>query len=116
MEDYAVIRYYSSMLSDKDLKLEAKQVSNEEVIRKIIIATNAIETGVTISNLKLVIDTGFSNVNLYNPIVDCNMLVSNFPVSKDVVTQRCGRAGRICAGECICLYSLDTFNKLNSYT
>lgn len=72
-------------------------------MRKIILATNVAETGLTIDMLKYCIDSGFNNSAEYNPNHDLTMLITR-PVSKFRAEQRVGRVGRKFDGEYYALY------------
>lgn len=61
--------------------------------RKIFIATNIAETGVTIDTLKYCIDTGLVNSAEYNPDFNCNVFIEKV-VSHSASMQRRGRVGR----------------------
>jgi HrpA-like RNA helicase len=80
--------------------------------RKIMIATNAAETGVTLPDVNFVIDTGNSNKVTYNPYF--NIKVSNTTsITKDSQQQRKGRTGRRNPGEFYATYSKATQSKMN---
>lgn len=79
--------------------------------RRIIVATNVAETGVTIDTLKYVIETGFVKSKEYNPCWNIEMLV-NRPVTESMYLQRRGRVGRKAPGNCYALYTAETRAKL----
>ncbi len=79
--------------------------------RRIIVATNVAETGITIETLKYVIDTGYNKSNEYDPIYRADMLITK-PVTQSMYKQRRGRVGRKAPGFAFPLYTQDTFNKL----
>jgi len=89
--------------------------SGEEVIpqRRIIISTDVAETGVTIDTLRYLIDTGFVNDSVYDPIYSANgLLLKN--VSQASAKQRKGRVGRRFIGYWYPMYTEETFNKMPS--
>ena len=88
-------------------------ISREKCVRRVIIATNAIETGLTIDTLKYCIDTGFVIDVLFNPNFGCTVSL-NKPVEKASVAQRKGRSGRKYKGEFYPLYVEDTFKKMET--
>lgn len=61
--------------------------------RRVIVATNVAETGLTLPDLKYVIDGGFNNDMEFNPIHRVSGLLTK-PAPKSRITQRAGRAGR----------------------
>ena len=61
--------------------------------RRVIIATNAAETGLTIDTLRYCIDTGFAKESIYNPIYNCALLIDK-NITAASHQQRIGRVGR----------------------
>ena len=80
--------------------------------RRVIITTNVAETGLTLDNLKYVIDSGFNKEIEYNPIVNIRALLTK-PAPKSRITQRRGRAGRKFRGVFYPLYPQYIYNKLH---
>lgn len=85
-------------------------------MRRIILSTNIAETGLTISTLKYVIESGISREVEYYPTNNVSALVSK-PVSMSRFRQRIGRVGRKFPGEFYTLYPKDilTLLKENQY-
>lgn len=79
--------------------------------RKIYIATNVAETGLTLDNLKYCVDIGLINAVEYNARYNSNMVFIK-PATQSMVLQRRGRVGRKQRGVFFPLYSEDTFNEL----
>jgi pre-mRNA-splicing factor ATP-dependent RNA helicase DHX15/PRP43 len=77
--------------------------------RKIVLATNIAETGVTIDGVVFVIDPGRSLQMSYDPVKRMNILKNDF-ITKAAAKQRAGRAGRTRPGKCYYLYSEKDFN------
>ncbi|CAG8564264.1 1245_t:CDS:10 [Diversispora eburnea] len=73
-------------------------------VRKIVLATNIAETGITISDVTVVIDTGKVNLVRYNKQKRITTLEETF-VAKANARQRRGRAGRIREGICFHLFT-----------
>lgn len=81
--------------------------------RRIIIATNIAETGVTIPTLKYCIDTGYHFNVEFNPEMGCSVLYAK-NVTKGMAIQRRGRVGRKSPGIWYPCYTEDTFNSMPS--
>jgi ATP-dependent helicase HrpA len=75
---------------------------------KIVVATNIAETSITIDGITVVIDSGLSKTNFYNPRTYTSALVEG-PISRASANQRRGRAGRTQPGRCYRLYSRRDF-------
>ena len=75
--------------------------------KRIIVATNAAETGLTLPFLKVVIDTGMATKVDFYPLYNAS---SNFitNISKSSVKQRKGRVGRKTVGEWYPLFTKET--------
>ena len=85
--------------------------SKHKPTRKVIIATNAIETGITIDSLKYCIDLGLVNQLEYNPVVNTNILMTK-PVTKAMSQQRRGRVSRVQPGQFFPIYTKKVFDNL----
>ena len=81
--------------------------------RKVIVGTNAIETGITITNLKYCIDNGYVKQVYFDPTISCRIMYDG-PVTQASSTQRRGRIGREAPGVFYGCYTIDTFKKMNS--
>lgn len=79
--------------------------------RRVIIATNLIETGVT-PEIKYCIDTGLMISTEFNPLYNATILGIGAPVTKGMAIQRRGRAGRQSPGVWYPLYTKELFDKL----
>lgn len=73
-------------------------------IRKIVIATNIAETGITIPDITCVIDTGKHREMRFDEKRQLSRLVETF-VAKSNAAQRRGRAGRVQNGLCFHLFT-----------
>jgi HrpA-like RNA helicase len=102
------IDYQNVFTEITKLKLEN---SDDAPTRKIIIGTNAIETGITIESLKYCIDLGLVNQLEYNPVVNTNVLLIK-PVTKAMSQQRRGRVGRIRPGIFFPVYTKKIYDSL----
>ena len=81
---------------------------------RIILSSAIAETSVTIPDVKIVIDSGYGKYNVFDKKQQMNHLVSQ-RVSKFSADQRAGRAGRVCEGKCIRLWSQNE-NLIDSVT
>lgn len=77
-------------------------------VRKIVLATNIAETGITIPDAVFVIDTGRVKEMRYDDSKNMNCLEEIF-ISKANALQRRGRAGRVREGFCFHLFSQSRF-------
>ncbi|XP_039606285.1 ATP-dependent RNA helicase DHX29 [Polypterus senegalus] len=84
-------------------------------VRKIVLATNIAETGITIPDVVFVIDSGKTKENRYHESSQMSSLVETF-VSKASAHQRQGRAGRIREGFCFRLFSQERYESLSDYS
>ncbi|WP_338721019.1 ATP-dependent helicase HrpB [Devosia sp. XK-2] len=72
--------------------------------RKIVLATSIAETSLTIEGIRIVIDSGFRRVPVYEPATGMTTLATR-RVSRAGADQRRGRAGRTSPGVCIRLWN-----------
>jgi len=78
-------------------------------VRKIVLATNIAETGITIPDVVFVIDTGRTKENKYHESSQMSSLVET-SVSKASALQRQGRAGRVRDGFCFRMYTRERYD------
>ncbi|MFN5194377.1 MAG: ATP-dependent helicase HrpB [Cyanobacteriota bacterium] len=71
---------------------------------KVVLATSIAESSLTIEGVRLVIDSGLSRTNRYDPRRGLQGLVTQ-PSSQASADQRAGRAGRLGPGRCLRLWS-----------
>lgn len=79
--------------------------------RRVIISTNVAETGLTLDNLKYVIDGGYNREIEYNPVLGIRGLITK-PAPKSRIRQRRGRVGRKFPGVFYPLYPQYIYDKL----
>ncbi|XP_004703673.1 ATP-dependent RNA helicase DHX29 [Echinops telfairi] len=84
-------------------------------VRKIVLATNIAETGITIPDVVFVIDTGRTKENKFHESSQMSSLVETF-VSKASALQRQGRAGRVRDGFCFRMYTRERFEGFMDYS
>jgi HrpA-like RNA helicase len=80
-------------------------------LRRVFIATNVAETGITIHTLRYVIDTGWFKSSEFEPNFAVNMLVTK-PITKSMSIQRGGRAGREYPGVVYYMYTKNSFDSM----
>ena len=83
---------------DKNGEVTKKVIKTVKASRRVMIGTNAIETGMTIDTLGYCIDTGFANDSSFNPNFGCTLLFSK-NVTQANSEQRKGRVGRKAPGD-----------------
>lgn len=86
-------------------------IPNKDGKRKVVLATSIAETSLTIENIKIVVDSGFSRNARFDARSGLSQLVTQ-PVSKDSADQRAGRAGRLASGTCYRLWTKATQERL----
>jgi ATP-dependent helicase HrpB len=76
--------------------------------RKIILSTNVAESSITVEGVAAVIDSGLARIAGHSPWSGLPVLNVG-RISKASAIQRAGRAGRIRAGRCLRLYTMQDF-------
>lgn len=99
----------------KDGKITDKIISTEKISRRIMIGTNAIETGITIDTLGYCVDSGWVKESQFNPTLGCQLLIDK-NVTRASAMQRRGRVGRKAPGKFYACYTKETFDSLPAYT
>lgn len=94
-----------------DNNKSGKIIKRVRPCRKIIVATNVAETGVTIESLKYCIDIGYVTSAEYNPVVGCQLLLDK-PVTRGMADQRMGRVGRKSPGVWYGCYTKNTYENM----
>lgn len=83
--------------------------------RKLIVSTNVAESSVTFEDpLGFVIESGLEFSNIYDAELYSNVSDTLY-VAKANITQRCGRTGRTCPGECHKLYTEKQYKNFPDY-
>ena len=70
-----------------------------ETLRKVVLSTSIAETSLTISGIKVVVDSGYTRRSRYDPATGMSRLITQ-KISKAEANQRMGRAGRVASGWC----------------
>jgi HrpA-like RNA helicase len=89
----------------------ANPVKFKKAFRRVLLGTNAIETGMTIDTLGYCIDTGYVKESVFNPNLNCLTLVDK-AVTQASSRQRRGRVGRKAPGEFYAAYTKETYDAL----
>ncbi|ESO82989.1 hypothetical protein LOTGIDRAFT_134281, partial [Lottia gigantea] len=84
-------------------------------VRKVVLATNIAETGITIPDVIFVIDSGKVKETRYIETKQMSCLEEVF-ISKANAKQRQGRAGRVQSGYCFRLFTKAMYNDFKAYT
>ncbi|RDI95256.1 ATP-dependent helicase HrpB [Meiothermus sp. QL-1] len=79
--------------------------------RRVVLSTSIAETSLTIEDIRVVVDGGYTRRPRFDPRTGLTRLVTE-RVTRDVAEQRAGRAGRLGPGVCYRLYSLATLAHL----
>lgn len=79
--------------------------------RRVILATNVAETGLTLGDLKYVIDSGYAREVEYLPLLNASGLLTK-PAPQSRIWQRRGRAGRNAPGVFYPLYPRHIYDRL----
>lgn len=99
----------------EDLKVEIRGEKGDITIknptRRVIIASNVAETGLTIETLKYVVDPGLYLSSEFFPTFGVRALVSK-PVTRSMHEQRRGRAGRKYAGFCYNIFTEEAYKQI----
>ena len=96
----------------KDEKQTDKILEHIKPQRRVILGTNAVETGITLETLKFVIDSGYRKDVQYNPQFNCSVMI-DCNVTKANSMQRRGRVGRNTTGDFYPCYTKETFDALD---
>lgn len=80
--------------------------------RKIVLTTDISETGVTFETMKYVLDSGYRNMVIYNPLTDCKV-IELVMITGNSSQQRRGRIGRVNNGYYYPLFSSVVYNEIN---
>ena len=72
--------------------------------RKVVLATSIAETSLTIEGVRIVVDSGLCRRQVYDARTGLSHL-ETVRISRDMATQRMGRAGRVSEGHCLRLWS-----------
>jgi ATP-dependent helicase HrpA len=83
--------------------------------QRIVLSTNVAETSITVPGIRAVVDSGLARISRYSVRNRLQRLPIE-PVSRASADQRKGRCGRLAAGLCLRLYSLEDFEQRATFT
>lgn len=110
MKDWLVYPLHSTIATDDQ---ESAFLVPPPGMRKIVLATNIAETGITIPDVTCVIDTGKHREMRFDERRQLSRLIDTF-ISRANAKQRRGRAGRVQKGLCFHMYTQFRHNNLMS--
>jgi ATP-dependent helicase HrpB len=84
-------------------------------MRKVVLATNIAETGLTIPGVRVVVDSGLMRRARFDPVTGMSRLETQ-RISRASAEQRQGRAGRLAAGVCYRAWSEGSHATLAAFT
>jgi len=90
---------------------EKKIIKTVKPSRKVMIGTNAVETGLSIDGLRYCIDTGFVKDIHFNPNYNCKVSFDK-NITQASSRQRRGRVGRSAEGYFYACYTKETYDSL----
>lgn len=90
---------------------DGKKMSIKHPVRRVVIATNVAETGITIETLKYVIDPGWLYSKEFNPCFAVDAMIAK-PVTQSMHRQRKGRVGRKHPGVCYSIFTETTYKAM----
>lgn len=105
------------LIAHGDMAFEDQQKIFEDTpgVRKVVIGTNIIETGITVDGVKYCVDSGYIKQTDFDPERGLASL-TRVQHSKAGCDQRKGRAGRTQPGICWRLYDQRNYDDRNEYT
>lgn len=101
-------------IEKKTLDQVREEYKRPGIKRRVTVATNVVETGLTIKTLKYVIDTCMAKGTLYSPVHNLPSLLTQ-PASMSSLEQRGGRAGRIQYGYIYRMMTEASLSQLSEY-
>jgi len=101
-DDVEICVLHSSISLEEQKRIISE--SQDSKVRRVILSSAIAETSLTVPGVTCVIDSGLARVNRMNISTGMENLTTEIE-SEFSAEQRKGRAGRICAGKCIRLWS-----------
>ncbi|KAJ1649883.1 hypothetical protein IWQ61_009165 [Dispira simplex] len=103
-----------SSLSSEEQQAVFQVFPRESNLRKIVLATNIAETGITIPDCTVVIDSGKAKQYHYHPGRRVTMIEESF-IARANADQRQGRAGRVQPGVCFRLFTQMRYKLMEAF-
>jgi len=104
---------YLNMFSDiRNIQLLLSSGKIVTPSRRIIVATNIAETGITIPTLKYVIISGWANTIAFMPSIGMNLMGVQ-PISQSSTMQQKGRVGRLSPGHVYYSFTKESYNTMD---
>lgn len=97
-----VLPLYGNLSPEEQRRVIAPSREGE---RKVVLATPIAETSITIEGVRIVIDSGLCRQIVFDTRTGLSHL-ETVRISRDMATQRAGRAGRVAEGTCYRLWTL----------
>ena len=97
-----VLPLYGALPKDEQDRVVARRIGDGP--RRVILSTSIAETSLTIEGVTTVIDSGLMRVSRFSPRSGMSRL-ETLRLTRDRAEQRRGRAGRVCAGVCLRLWT-----------
>lgn len=113
--DLYCVRVYAGM--DKHTQIIAQDKHKYKETgknRKLVMATNVVESSITIDGIKFVIDSGLEMLSSFDPNLLAKKLEKLF-ITKAQSVQRAGRAGRTESGFCYNLFTQSQYDSMRAY-
>ncbi|KAG5344858.1 DHX36 helicase, partial [Acromyrmex heyeri] len=110
-ENHLILPMHSKISHNEQRKIFQHAPEN---VRKIILATDIAETGITVSDVVYVVDSALRKESHWDDNKDL-LSIKNCWVSRANVLQRKGRAGRVKPGESFHLISKEEYEKLRAH-
>ena len=105
-----VLSLYSRLSWEQQSKIFQRGIR-----QRIVLSTNVAETSITVPGIRAVIDSGLARISRYSVRNRLQRLPIE-AVSRASADQRKGRCGRLAAGLCMRLYSLEDFEERAAFT
>ncbi len=98
-----VLPLYGALPKDEQDRVIARR-GGDDAPRRVILSTSIAETSLTIEGVTTVIDSGLMRVSRFSPRSGMSRL-ETLRLTRDRAEQRRGRAGRVCPGVCLRLWT-----------
>lgn len=108
MPDAEILTLYGAMPHKQQYDVMSRP---EKTKRRVVLASPIAETSLTIEGITVVVDSGLHRIPAYEPTTGLSRLVTT-QISKDMATQRAGRAGRLSSGVCYRLWSKASYLRM----